>query len=89
MPSKEISSLRSETSPRHREAFDALWAWGQTPTPVPSQDVESFLGYVQDGLMNERRKRPVHNPAHIAWAVGKLRSALERYNAAAQLASHV
>ena len=84
-PGNFLTAAQYQESPRHREAFEALWAWGQSPGPIPSQDVESFLGYVQDGLMNERRKRPAHNPAYIAWALGKLRQSLERFNAMSRL----
>ena len=86
-PSNFMTAAQYQSSPRHREAFEELLAWGRSPARLPTADVESFLGYVQDGLMNERRKRPVHNPAYIAWALGKLRTALERFNATAQLAS--
>ena len=82
-PGTFLTPAQYQASKKHREAFDELAAWGQAPGPIPTEEVESFLGYVQDGLMNERHKRPVHNPAYIAWAVGKLRTSLDRFNAAA------
>jgi gamma-glutamylcyclotransferase (GGCT)/AIG2-like uncharacterized protein YtfP len=87
-PGNFLTPAQYEKSPPHREALAELSAWGEAPTPLASGDVESFLGYVQEGLMNERRKRPAHNPAHIAWAIAKLRQALDRYNAMARLARH-
>ncbi len=86
-PGTFLSPAQYQSSPKHREAYEELLAWGRSPTRISTEDVEDFLGYVQEGLMNERRRRPAHNPAYIAWAVGKLRSALERFNAMAQLAT--
>jgi gamma-glutamylcyclotransferase (GGCT)/AIG2-like uncharacterized protein YtfP len=86
-PGTFLTPAQYQASQKHRDAFEELVAWGVAPTRIPTEEVESFLGYVQDGLMNERRKRPAHNPAYLGWAVGKLRSALERYNALARLAA--
>ncbi len=76
----------AESSPHHK-LFDQLIAWGQDPQPISEQDIETFLGNIYDGLMNERRGRPAHSEAYIAWAVGQLRHYLRRFNTIAAKAS--
>ena len=85
-PGTFLTAAQYQSSRRHRDAFDALAAWGRDPTPLSSQDVDSFVGYVQEGLMDERRGRPAHTPAYIAWAAGKLRQMLDRFSAMVRLA---
>jgi len=67
-------------SPKHRKAFDALLAWGSSPTPLSAQDIESFLGSVYRGLMTECKGKPAHSGAYIAWSINQLRQNLAHFN---------
>ncbi len=69
-------------SPRHRRLFDELRAWGAAPEEIAARDVERFLSHVHKGLMTERRGKPAHSEAYIAWSLSELRDMLRDFNAA-------
>ncbi len=69
----------AQSSP-HRKLFNRLIAWGQDPQVIDEHDIETFLGNIYNGLMNERRGKPAHSEAYIAWAIGQLRQYLRRFN---------
>ena len=71
-------------SPIHRTCFDDLLAWGSNPTPLSVQDIEGFLGPVYQGLMAERKGKPAHSGAYIAWSINQLRQSLARFNEMAE-----
>ena len=76
----------AQSSP-HRKLFNRLIAWGQDPQVINEHDIETFLGNIYNGLMNERRGKPAHSEAYIAWAIGQLRQYLRRFNEIAAKAS--
>ncbi len=82
-PGNFLTSSQWEKSPKHRRLYEDLMAWGIAPTPIPREEIESFLAHVQDGLMTEHRHKPAHNPAYIAWAVNHLRQMLGTFNSMA------
>lgn len=65
---------------RHREVFNELLAWGENPTSISRQDIDGFLSHVQEGLMTERRGKPAHNQAYIAWSISQLSEMLRQFN---------
>ena len=67
-------------SARHRAYFDDLLAWGSKATPLSSEDIEQFLAPVYEGLMAERKGKPAHSGAYIAWSINQLRSRLDHFN---------
>lgn len=79
-PGNFLTSLQYENSPKHRQLYEDLLAWGIAPTPISRPDIETFLGHVYEGLMNERRHKPAHSPSYIAWSVNQLRQTLARFN---------
>jgi len=81
LPSTFLTGVQYESSRKHRRAFDELMAWGASPTPLPTDVIDAFLGHVQKGLMNEHRRQPAHSQAYIAWSISQLRQVLEGYNA--------
>ncbi|MCK4601488.1 MAG: gamma-glutamylcyclotransferase [Phycisphaerae bacterium] len=68
-------------NPRHRQLFEELIEWGRDIQPIPKSESEVFLGYAYDGLMSERRGRPAHSEAYIAWSLNQVRTMLEDFNA--------
>ena len=67
-------------SPAHRARFDDLLAWGAKPTPLSAEEIEQFLAPVYEGLMTERKGKPAHSGAYIAWAINQLRERLDQFN---------
>jgi gamma-glutamylcyclotransferase (GGCT)/AIG2-like uncharacterized protein YtfP len=80
-PGNFLTAAQYQSSPRHRRVFERLLAWGAQPTPLSDQDRERFLRAVRRGLMTERRGRPVHSEAYIAWCLAQLRSMLDGFDA--------
>ncbi|HUU58899.1 MAG TPA: gamma-glutamylcyclotransferase family protein [Phycisphaerae bacterium] len=80
-PGSFLNPSQYETSPRHRRLFDRLLAWGESPAPVGQRHIEAFLRHVHRGLMSERRGRPAHSEAYIAWSLARLRRMLLDFNA--------
>ena len=80
-PGGFLTPSQYESSEKHQRLFNRLIAWGQDPQPIPDKDVESFLRHVHLGLMTERRGRPAHSEAYIAWSLSQLRKMLADYNA--------
>jgi gamma-glutamylcyclotransferase (GGCT)/AIG2-like uncharacterized protein YtfP len=64
----------------YRKRFRKLLDWGGKPTPLSEVEIESFLAPVYRGLMTERRGKPAHHEAYIAWAINQLRKKLRSFN---------
>jgi len=79
-PSSFLTGDQYLRSPAHRACFDDLLAWGSKPTPLSGEDIEGFLGPIYDGLLAERKGKPAHSGAYIAWSINQLRQSLARFN---------
>ena len=79
-PGNFLTAAQHESSRKHRRLFEKLVEWGKNPTALGSDDIEAFLGPVYDGLMKERRGKPAHTPAYIAWSINRIRSMLDKFN---------
>jgi len=64
-----------------RGLFEDLLAWGGAATPLGPEEIETFLAGVYEGLTTERRGRPAHRPAYIAYCLALLRAGLNAFNA--------
>jgi len=83
-PGSFLTPTQYTDSPRHRKLFEELLAWGADAQPISEKDIEAFLGHVHDGLMSERRGKPVHSGAYIAWGLSQLRRMLKDFNRLAE-----
>ena len=79
-PGSFMSPRQYKTSPKHRKRFEDLIAWGASPEPIGDDEIENFLSDVYDGLMTERRGKPAHTEAYIAWAINEVRKMLKQFN---------
>ena len=79
-PGNFLTGDQYVNSPAHRARFDDLLAWGTEPAPITVEEIEQFLAPVYKGLMAERKGKPAHSGAYIAWAINQLRRRLERFN---------
>jgi hypothetical protein len=73
--------------PRLRRLCDTLLAWGRSPSPLSTEDIEAFLSSVYEGLMTERRGKPVHSEAYIHWSMDQLRAMLNWFNVVIEASS--
>ncbi|HUT01770.1 MAG TPA: gamma-glutamylcyclotransferase family protein [Phycisphaerae bacterium] len=87
-PGGFLTPAQYEASPRHRRCFERLLAWGTHPKPIHASERATFLGAVEEGLHSERRGRPAHSGAYIAWAIDQLRAMLARFNALVGQTAH-
>jgi hypothetical protein len=79
-PGTFATPMQYKTSQKHRDYLESLLEWGAEPTPLAPEEREVFLAGVYEGLMVERRGKPAHSEAYIAWAMSELRQALEGFN---------
>ncbi len=79
-PGSFLTATQYEASGRHRRSFEELTAWGADAKPLTEAEIQGFLKAVHDGLVTERRGKPAHHGAYIAWAVEQLRAMLEGFN---------
>jgi hypothetical protein len=79
-PGSFLTAQQYNESPRHRERFEQLIEWGAHPGPVTESEADVFLTAVHKGLMQEKRGRPAHSEAYIAWAISELREQLLEFN---------
>ena len=66
--------------PRLAKLTDDLLAWSRAPNALTDKDVESFLNGMYEGLMTEKRGKPAHTEAYIAWCLNQLRLRLVTFN---------
>ena len=78
-PGSFMTASQYMSSPEHREAFSALVEWGNRCMPLGESETTEFLNHVYDGLNTERRGKPAHDGAYIAWAMLQLRAALSKF----------
>jgi len=79
-PGSFLTSRQHATRPRLVELFNELARWGCRPEPIPEADIEAFLSGVHQGLMRERRGRPAHGLAYVAYCLARLREGLVKFN---------
>jgi gamma-glutamylcyclotransferase (GGCT)/AIG2-like uncharacterized protein YtfP len=80
-PGTFMTATQYLASRRHRGLYHDLIDWGGRPRPIGHREMETFLGYVYDGLMLARAGRAQFNQAYIAWALSQLRDMLREFNA--------
>jgi hypothetical protein len=60
--------------------LSALRKWGCDPEPLGRQEIDRFLKAVEQGLLREKRGRPAHSLAYIAYCLSHLQAELQRFN---------
>ncbi|KKK92437.1 hypothetical protein LCGC14_2702950, partial [marine sediment metagenome] len=80
-PGTFLTAGQYDSSRRHRRTFEELMAWAKEPTVLTDAQRRVFLEAVRDGLMSEKRGKPAHGEAYIAWAIGRIRAMLRAFNA--------
>ncbi|MFA6133220.1 MAG: gamma-glutamylcyclotransferase family protein [Phycisphaerae bacterium] len=83
-PGTFLTASQYEASARHRKLYHELMEWGSRPRPIAAGEVETFLGYVYDGLMVAQAGRGELSKAYIAWSLSQLRDMLRTFNQMAE-----
>ena len=79
-PGSFLTAKQFESSAKHRRLVGDLLEWGRNPEPITREEREEFRSYVNDGLLTERRGKPAHSRAYIAWSLDQLREMIARAN---------
>lgn len=82
LPGSFLTPYQYRTSEKHRLCFEELSEWGKNPLPISSEDQELFFSNVYKGLMGEKRGKPAHSEAYIAWSINQIRHSLSEFNRA-------
>ena len=67
-------------SSKLRDEYEQLKQWATKPTEISPQTVSRFVKTVQDGLMNEGHRRPVHKLHYIDWILSSIDVQLRMFN---------
>ncbi|MFW5841284.1 MAG: hypothetical protein ACOCZE_11935, partial [Planctomycetota bacterium] len=79
-PGSFLTAQQYASSKAHRRRFEELIEWGAHPTAITEAEADVFLMAVHKGLMREKRGRPAHSEAYIAWSINELREQLLEFN---------
>jgi gamma-glutamylcyclotransferase (GGCT)/AIG2-like uncharacterized protein YtfP len=79
-PADYLNAEQLRTSEKLRRDYEELKKWAAAPTEISPQIISKFLNTVQDGLMNERHRRPAHQLHYIDWALNAIDVQLCMFN---------
>jgi hypothetical protein len=79
-PADYLSAEQLKRSKRLQQQYEDLKKWAAAPTEISPQIISKFLNTVQDGLMNERHRRPAHKLHYIDWALNAIDVQLQMFN---------
>jgi len=87
-PGSFLTAAQYSSSRKHRERFEQLLQWGQDAKAISQAAQEQFLAHIYSGLMTERRGKPAHSEAYIAWSLSQLRAMIKKFNELAGTEKH-
>jgi len=73
-----VEQLRG--SRKLQREYEELKRWAAEPTKISPHTINKFLKTVQEGLMNEGHRRPVHQLHYIDWALSAINVQLRMFN---------
>lgn len=79
-PADYITAEQLRESTKLREEYEELKKWAVAPNEISLQTITRFLSVMQQGLMTENRKNPVHKLHYIDWAVSAIETRLRMFN---------
>jgi len=79
-PADYLTAEQLRTSKKLRREYDELKKWAVEPTEISPQTIGKFLNTVQDGLMNEGHRQPVHELHYIDWVLSAIDVQLRMFN---------
>jgi len=79
-PGDYLTAEQLKGSKRLWQQYQDLKKWAVEPTQISPHTISEFISTVQDGLMNEGHRRPVHRLHYIDWALGAVDVQLRMFN---------
>ena len=79
-PADYLTAEQLRSSRRLQRQYEDLKKWAVEPTEISPQTISRFVNTVQNGLMNERHRRPAHELHYIDWALGAIDVQLRMFN---------
>ena len=79
-PGDYLTADQLKNSPELQQQYQHLKKWALEPTEINPRTITRFLKTVQEGLMNEGHRRPMHTLHYIDWALGALDMQLRMFN---------
>ncbi len=79
-PADYLTAEQLRTSKKLQREYDELKKWAVEPTEISPQTIGKFLNTVQDGLMNEGHRQPVHKLHYIDWVLSAIDVQLRMFN---------
>jgi gamma-glutamylcyclotransferase (GGCT)/AIG2-like uncharacterized protein YtfP len=79
-PGDYLSIEQLKASKKLQKDYEELKKWALEPAEIDPQIISKFLNTIQDGLMNERHRRPAHKLHYIDWAISAIDAQLRMFN---------
>ena len=79
-PADYLTAEQLKENKELRRQYDQLKKWAAEPTEISPQTIGKFSNTVQNGLMNERHRRPAHKLHYIDWALSAIDVRLRMFN---------
>jgi len=79
-PADYLTAEQLKGSKKLQQEYEQLKSWSVEPTEISPRTISKFLNTVQNGLMNEGHRRPVHKLHYIDWALSAIDVQLRMFN---------
>jgi gamma-glutamylcyclotransferase (GGCT)/AIG2-like uncharacterized protein YtfP len=79
-PADYLTAEQLAGNKKLQDQYEELKQWSAEPTAISKQTISKFVKTVQNGLMDEGHRRPVHSLHYIDWALGALNVQLRMFN---------
>jgi gamma-glutamylcyclotransferase (GGCT)/AIG2-like uncharacterized protein YtfP len=79
-PGDYLSADQLKVNGKLRREYEELKSWAAEPTEISRQTISEFIETLQQGLMSEAHRRPVHKLHYIDWALSAIDVQLRMFN---------
>jgi len=79
-PADYLTTEQLTANRRLQHDYEELKKWAAEPTEISRQIISRFMHTVQEGLINEAYRRPVHKLHYIDWALSAIDVQLRMFN---------
>lgn len=79
-PGEYLTAAQLSSSRKLQNDYEEIKRWAANPTEISRTSRKRFLDLVQQGLLNEGHRRPVHQLHYIDWVMGAIDVQLRLFN---------
>ncbi len=79
-PADYLTVEQLNGSPELQEQYKELKRWAAEPSEISRETIGRFIAAIQDGLLHEAHRHPVHKLHHIDWALSAIDTQLQLFN---------